>query len=84
MALRTRLRTPSPRLRWWTVGMLVLWSALLAPPALAHRSASAAHLGNIALLLRRKLHWDPRREAFVNDPYATRMLSRARRGPWQL
>ena len=36
MALRKRPRTPSLRLRRWTVGILVLWSSLLAAPALAH------------------------------------------------
>jgi predicted dehydrogenase len=32
-----------------------------------HRSACISHLGAIALLVRRKLHWDPVRELFVGE-----------------
>ena len=50
----------------------------------AHRVATALHLINIALKLRRPLRWDPIREQFVNDPEANRLCSRAMREPWRL
>jgi hypothetical protein len=40
------------------------------------------HIGNIAMLLGRKLHWDPNKEEFVNDNTADRFRSRAARAPW--
>ncbi|MFC1693260.1 Gfo/Idh/MocA family protein [Candidatus Latescibacterota bacterium] len=56
----------------------------VAPLEILHRSVSIAHLGNIAMQLKRKLRWDPDNERFVNDPEADRMLSRAMRSPWHL
>ncbi|HOD83402.1 MAG: 1,5-anhydro-D-fructose reductase [Planctomycetes bacterium ADurb.Bin126] len=53
-----------------------------APVEVAHRSATLCHLGNIAMLLKRPLKWDPRAERFVGDDQANRMLGRARRAPW--
>lgn len=53
-----------------------------APVEIAHRSISVAHLGNIAMKLRRKLRWDPEKERIVDDPTAERMLTRAKRTPW--
>ena len=50
----------------------------------SHRTATVCHLGNIALKLNRTLHWDPDKEDFVNDPEASRMVDRPRRGPWQI
>jgi myo-inositol 2-dehydrogenase/D-chiro-inositol 1-dehydrogenase len=44
-----------------------------------HRSASACHLGNIALRLGRPLKWNPQTEQFVDDPEATKFLSREQR-----
>lgn len=54
----------------------------VAPVETAHRSATACHLGNIALRLGRTLRWDPARERFENDPEADRLLARANRAPW--
>jgi predicted dehydrogenase len=56
----------------------------VAPPEIAHRSATVCHLGNISMRLGRKLAWDPDRERFVNDPEADRMINRAMRAPWTL
>lgn len=50
----------------------------------AHRTATVCHLANICLALKRPLKWDPEKEDFVNDPEASRHLSRPRRGPWQI
>ncbi len=50
----------------------------------AHRSTAVCYLGYIAILLGRKLRWDPVAEHFVNDPEADRCLTRALREPWHL
>lgn len=55
-----------------------------APAEVGHRTITIAHIGNIAMLLGRKLRWDPGREQFLDDPEANRMLDRPRRDPWQL
>jgi hypothetical protein len=53
-----------------------------------HRSVTVCHLGNIAIKMGRNqdnaLRWDPRRESFVDNDEANRMLSRAMRRPWRL
>ncbi len=49
-----------------------------------HRSATVCHLGNIAMLLGRKLKWDPARERFTNDDEANRMIDRTMRAPWHI
>lgn len=51
---------------------------------IGHRSASLCHLGNIAMLLGRKLKWDPGKERFIDDEAANRMLARSMRAPWRL
>ncbi len=51
---------------------------------IGHRSASVCHLGNIAMLLGRKLKWDPKKERFINDSAANNMLTRSLRAPWRL
>ena len=48
------------------------------------RSVTVCHLGNIAYKLGRPLKWDPKREMFVGDRGANRLLSRAMRSPWHL
>jgi predicted dehydrogenase len=54
------------------------------PPEIGHRCFTIAHIGNISMLLGRKLKWDPERERFINDEQANRMLSRSMRSPWHL
>ncbi|MFZ5829935.1 MAG: Gfo/Idh/MocA family protein [Planctomycetota bacterium] len=44
-----------------------------------HRHISSCHLANIAMLLKRKLAWDPHAESFIGDDQATRLLSRPQR-----
>jgi len=55
----------------------------VAPVDVAHRSIAIGHLGVIAITLERKVHWDPEKERFLNDPGADDFLSRPMRGPWQ-
>jgi predicted dehydrogenase len=45
-----------------------------------HRSVTTCHLCNIALVLGRKLKWDPDREDFVGDAEASALCSRKQRG----
>jgi hypothetical protein len=54
------------------------------PAEIGHRTITIAHLGNIAMLLRRKLRWDPAKEDFVDDREASAMLTRKQREPWTM
>jgi hypothetical protein len=56
----------------------------VAPVDVGHRSATVCHLGNIAMLLKRKLRWNPVPEQFVGDDEANRRLTRPMRAPWHL
>ena len=49
-----------------------------------HRTFTITHIGNISMILGRKLRWDPDAELFIDDEQANRMLSRSMRGPWRL
>jgi predicted dehydrogenase len=55
-----------------------------APFQTGHRTITISHIGNIAMLLGRKLQWDPKAESFVNDDEANKMLSRKQREPWTI
>ena len=50
----------------------------------AHRAASALLLGGVAKQLQRTVKWDPQAEQFPNDDEANRMLSIAKRPPWNI
>jgi predicted dehydrogenase len=54
----------------------------IANPVVMHRSMSTVHAANIAMWLQRNMTYDPVKEAFVNDPEADRLRSRAMREPW--
>jgi predicted dehydrogenase len=56
----------------------------ICEPEIGHRSVSVCHIGVISLRLGRKVHWDPAKETFVDDPEANRFLSREMRKPWSL
>jgi predicted dehydrogenase len=56
----------------------------VAPVEVGHRSCSACLLGDIAMVLGRRLRWDPDKEEFIGDAEANRMLSRPMRSPWSL
>ena len=55
-----------------------------APAEVGHRTATLSHIGNISMMLGRKLRWEPDTERFVDDEQANRMLRRSMRSPWQL
>jgi hypothetical protein len=54
------------------------------PAEIGHRLCTLLHAGNIAMLLGRKLQWDPVKEEFLNDITANQMKSRPMRAPWNL
>jgi predicted dehydrogenase len=56
----------------------------VAPVEVAHRSVTIGHLGTIAMKTGRKLKWDPKKERFIEDDEANRLLSRPMRSPWRL
>jgi hypothetical protein len=56
----------------------------VAPLADAVRSDIISHLCNIAVRLKRKITWDPKRLAIVGDDEAAKMTSRQYRAPWTL
>ena len=56
----------------------------IASAEIGHRSSTVCHLGNIAMLLGRKLKWDPKNERFINDSAADSMIGRSMRAPWKL
>ncbi len=56
----------------------------IAPAEVAHRSVTPAHLGQISMLLGRKLRFDPDSEQILNDPTANAMLGNAMRAPWKI
>ena len=55
-----------------------------APAEIGHRTISIAHIGNIAMMLGRKLRWDPATETFPEDSEANAMLTRKQREPWTI
>jgi predicted dehydrogenase len=56
----------------------------ITPVETAHRSAVPGHLGLIAMLVGRKIRWDPQAEVIVGDATASKLLTREYRGPWKL
>jgi hypothetical protein len=56
----------------------------LCPLEEGHRSTSFAHLANIALATRERLHWDADAERFTNSEEANRLLHYEYRKPWKL
>lgn len=59
-------------------------SNTMCPPEIGHRSATIAHLGNIALRLNRGVKWDPKTETLPDDAEASKLLGRTPRDPWNV
>jgi predicted dehydrogenase len=55
-----------------------------APVEIAHRACSTCLLHHIAMKTKRRMHWDPAKERFINDDAANAMLSRPQRAPYTL
>ena len=53
-----------------------------APAEIGHRACSTCLLHHIAMKSKRRLHWDPVKERFLNDNAANAMLSRPQRPPY--
>jgi hypothetical protein len=53
-----------------------------APAEIGHRACSTCLLHDMAMVLKRKLYWDPVNERFKNDDEANSMLSRPQRAPY--
>jgi predicted dehydrogenase len=54
----------------------------ISPVECGHRTASLCHLGNLAMRLKRTIHWDPATEQVLGDSQAASLLSREPREPW--
>ena len=51
-------------------------------PELGQRTSTVCHLGNIAARLNRKVEWDAKTEAFINDDEANALRSKTPRSKW--
>lgn len=49
-----------------------------------HNAATMCIIGNLAYLLGRKLHWDGKKQCFVGDAHANRLLGTPQRHPYHL
>jgi len=56
----------------------------LTPVTTAHHSTIPGHLGLISMLVGRKLRWDVQKEEILNDPGATRLMTRHYRSPYKI
>ena len=56
----------------------------VSDPFTHHRTMTTCHLCNLAILLKRKLKWDPKKEDFVGDTEASELRSRPQRAPYQI
>ena len=61
-----------------------LGPSLDEPIEVACRSISVGLLGEIAMLLGRKICWNPECEEIIGDPEASALLGRSYREPWTL
>ncbi|MBM3860747.1 MAG: gfo/Idh/MocA family oxidoreductase [Verrucomicrobia bacterium] len=55
-----------------------------APVEACHAATTATLVADIATRTGRKLTWDWKKEAFINDDTANRMLTRPMRSPWRI
>ncbi len=56
----------------------------IAPVDIAYRAISVALLGEIAMTTGQTIKWDPDKEEIIDNPRASRLLSRPYRQPWEL
>jgi hypothetical protein len=63
---------------------IITRNAPISPAELGHRACSTCLVHDMAMVLKRKLYWDPTLERFKNDDEANSMLSRPQRAPYLL
>lgn len=51
---------------------------------IGHRASVVAHLGNVAYLTGRKIHWDPGKGEIIGDAQSSELLGRKARKPWDM
>ena len=56
----------------------------ITPVETAHHSAIPGHLGLIAMLVKRKIKWDSKKEIIVGDAEASELMTRPYRAPWKM
>jgi predicted dehydrogenase len=56
----------------------------ISPVEMGHRACSTCLIHDMAMVLKRKLYWDPVHEHFKNDDEANCMLSRPQRAPYAM
>jgi predicted dehydrogenase len=56
----------------------------ISPAEMGHRACSTCLVHDIAMVLKRKVYWDPVAERFRNDDEANAMLSRPMRAPYTI
>lgn len=56
----------------------------ITPCETAHHSVTPGHLGQIAMLLERKIKFNPDTEEIIGDPMASRLLGRPMRSPYHI
>ncbi|MGO8837328.1 MAG: Gfo/Idh/MocA family protein [Limisphaerales bacterium] len=56
----------------------------ITPVETAHHSAIPGHLGLISMLVGRKIRWNVADEIIIDDPEASKLLTREYRPPWVL
>jgi predicted dehydrogenase len=56
----------------------------ISPAEMGHRACTTCLIHDMAMVLKRKLYWDPVMERFKNDEQANSMLSRPQRAPYVL
>ncbi len=56
----------------------------ISDPFTHHRTMTACHLCNLAILLKRKLRWDPAKEDFVGDAEASALRTRKQRAEYAI
>jgi predicted dehydrogenase len=59
-------------------------SFTISDPFTHHRTMTACHICNIAILLKRKLRWDPVKEDFIGDEQASSLRTRRQREPYTI
>ena len=56
----------------------------MTPVEIGHNSALPGHLCHIAMLTGKKIRWDAKEEKIIDDPEASKLVTREYRGPWKM